>query len=291
MVHGIHVSLLDWDVEGDTVFKRLFWSGFQGKFATVKWPCELFNWSLLRTRTSIFNQSEIKAYKAGSAMKIYVDQLHARFPDYRLHLFVHSQGNAVVSEAIKQGAAADTYILTQGALPASAYDVDAPTVTILNTAEFAYGTPEWQPMGYRGVYTNFTGRIVNFYNQYDPVLDWWVKDQAAGKPNGYLENILNPLVAYYSYDGVNGWHNSTFSSYMVTDPQESRAMISRSLTLPVGQSGPESSHGVIQSAVDLHKHFNFSNTSFDDHSAQWAWPIQTTLPYYNQVLLQIKPLQ
>ena len=32
MVHGIYVTLLDWDVESDTVFKRLFWSGYQGKF-------------------------------------------------------------------------------------------------------------------------------------------------------------------------------------------------------------------------------------------------------------------
>jgi uncharacterized membrane protein len=303
MVHGINVTLLDWDVESDTVFKRLFWSGFQGKFATVRWPCEMiYDWSILKTRTTVFNQSEIKAYKAGSAMKTYVDQLHTRFPDYRLHLFVHSQGNPVVSEAIKQGAAFDTYILTQGALPASAYDVDAPTYSTLTTAESIYATPEWQPMGYRGIYTNsnFTGRIVNFYNRLDPVLDWWVRDQAAGKPNGYAEYLLQlipplaPVSPFYSYDGANGWYNTTAKSgsYMVTDPQESRAMVSRSLTLPIGQSGPEFGHGVIQSAVDLHAHFHFADTSFDDHSAQWAWPIQTTRPYFQQVLrsCQIQPM-
>jgi hypothetical protein len=278
--------LLDWYVESDTVFKRLFWSGFQGKFATVKWPCELFDWSLLRTRTSIFNQSEIKAYKAGSAMKTYVDQLHARFPDYRLHLFVHSQGNSVVSEAIEQGAAVDTYILTQGALPASAYDVNAPTVTILNAAEFAYGTPEWQPMGYRGVYTNFTGRIVNFYNPYDSVLFCWLADQAGAKPDGCLENGAIPLVPYYTYDGTNCLHHSLFnlSTYLVTDPQESRAMISRSRTQPIGRSGPASGHGVIQSAVDLNAQFGFNKAFPDDHSAQWTWPIQTSWGYYDEVL-------
>jgi len=295
MVHGISVSLLDWDVEGDTVFKRLFWSGFQGKFATVKWPCEIiYDWSVLKTRTTVFNKSEIKAYKAGAAMKIYMDQLHARFPDYRMHLFVHSQGNPVVSTAVEQGATFDTYILTQGALPASAYDANAPTFSTLTTAESIYATPEWQPMGYRGIYTNsnFTGRIVNFYNRLDPVLDWWVRDQAAGKPNGYAEHLLAlilhlvPISPYYSYDGANGWYNTILGigSYMVTDPQESRAMISRSLTLPIGQSGPPSAHGVIRSAVDLHANFNFSNTSFNDHSAQWMRPIQTSWGYYDQVL-------
>jgi pimeloyl-ACP methyl ester carboxylesterase len=285
-VHGINVSLLDWYVESDTVFKRLFWSGYHGKFATVKWPCDFFDWTLLQTQTSVFNQSEIKAYKASTALANYLTQLRARFPGYRLHLLVHSQGNAVVSEAIRQsGAAFDTYILTQGAMPDSSYDVDAPANSTLQVAEFVYGTPEWQPMGYLGIYTNLPGRIVNFYNSLDPVLDWWVRDQAAGKPDSYAQNLIAPCT-YYTFDGTYGTHHSIFnlSTYLVVDPQESRAMISRSLTDPIGQSGPESSHGVIQSAVDLHVHFNFGDTSFDDHSAQWAWPIQTTRPYFQQVL-------
>jgi hypothetical protein len=291
MVHGIDVSLLDWDVEGDTVFKRLFWSGFQGKFATVKWPCEsLGRWEVLKADASVFNRSEIKAYKAGSAMKTYVDQLHAQFPDYRLHLYVHSQGNSVVSEAIRQGAATDTYILTQGALPASAYDANAPTDPVLLWFENNYThTPEWQPMGYRGVYANFPGRIVNFYNPYDPVLFCWLVDQAAGKPDGCLKNGVIPLVPYYTYDGANGLHHSLFnlSTYLVTDPQESRAMISRSRTQPIGRSGPASGQtrqGVIESAVDLNQQYGFYNAFTEDHSAQWMRPIQSTRPYFQQVL-------
>ncbi|MGA3283354.1 MAG: alpha/beta hydrolase [Verrucomicrobiota bacterium] len=290
-VHGINVDNVDWLDDSDTVFKRLYWAGFQGQFVTVDWPCNFFDWSLLKTQTSVFNQSEIKAYKASATFAAYLTQLRAWFAGYRLHLFVHSQGNAMVSEAIRQsGISFDTYILTQGALPASAYDVNAPTNTSLQVAESVYGTPESQPMGYRGIYTNLTGRIVNFYNTLDPVLNWWITDQEGGKPDGYAENLIVPCT-YYTFDGANGWHHNIFGSidYQVTDPEESRAMISRSLTLPIGQSGPASGHGVIQSAVDLHANFNFGNTSFDDHSAQWAWPIQTTLPYYRQILLQIQP--
>ena len=296
LVHGIDVDYDDWRIESDTVFKRLYWAGYHGKFATVKWPCNFFNWSLLKTQTSVFNQSEIKACAASVGLADYLTQLRSRLPGYRLHLLVHSQGNAAVSEAIRQDwFTCDTYILTQGAMPASAYDANAPTNATLEAAEFLYGTPENQPMGYCGIYTNpyFTGRIVNFYNQLDPVLDWWVTDQAAGKPDSYAEHLVSPLVSYYSYDGTHGWYNTILGigSYLVTDPQESRAMISRSLTDPIGQSGPESKHGVIQSGVDLHAHFNFADTSFDDHSAQWAWPVQTTLPYYQQILVQIKPIQ
>ena len=256
-VHGFDVKNWDWRDDSDTVLKRLYWAGFQGKFATVDWPCEFFDWSLLQTRTSVFNLSEVNAYKASTALATYLNQLRSRFPGYRLNLFVHSQGNAVVSEAIKQSSVSfDTYILTQGAMPDSSYDVGAPTDSTLLSWESLpwYQTPEWQPMGYHGIYTNFTGNIVNFYNPNDPVLAYWVTDQEAGKPNGYTEHLLElippllPISPYYSYDGVNGWHNTAlgFVSYLVTDPQESRAMLSRSRTYSIGQNGPASAHGVIQ---------------------------------------------
>ena len=289
LVHGINVDDGDWRIESDTVLKRLYWAGFHGKFATVKWPCNFFDWSLLSTRTSVFNQSEAKAYKAGAALKTYIDQLHARFPGYRLHLLVHSQGNAIVGEAIEQGASFNTYILTQGAMPASAYDVAAPTDAGLLQQEAITPTPEWQPMGYHGVYTNMPGRIVNFYNTNDPVLEIWMADQGPGKPDGYLDHLLHSEgipVSYYDYDGVDSWYNAALiiGSHMVTDPQESRAMVSRSRTRPIGQSPPESGHGVIQSGVDLHTRYGFNKAFPDDHSAQWTWPIQTTRPYFQQVL-------
>jgi hypothetical protein len=289
LVHGINVGDGDWRIESDTVFKRLYWAGYHGKFMTVKWPCNFFDWSLLSTRTSVFNQSEVKAYKAGAALKTYIDQLHARFPGYRLNLLVHSQGNAIVGEAIEQGASFNTYILTQGAMPASAYDVAAPTDAGLLQQEAITPTPEWKPMGYHGVYTNMPGRIVNFYNTNDPVLEIWMTDQGPGKPDGYLDHLLHSEgipVSYYDYDGVDSWYNAALiiGSHMVTDPQESRAMVSRSRTRPIGQSPPESGHGVIQSGVDLHTRYGFNNAFPADHSAQWTWPIQTTRPYFQQVL-------
>ncbi len=296
LVHGIDVDDGDWRNESDTVFKRLYWAGYHGKFAAVKWPCNFFNLSLFQTRTSVFNESEIKAYKANMGLADYLTQLRSRFPGYRLHLLVHSQGNAVVGEAIRLGGVTfDTYILTQGAMPASAYDVDAPTDSTLLGWESlpGYETPEWQPMGYHGIYTNFPGRIVNFYNTNDPVLRVWMIDQGAGKPNAYTEHLLElqvpPYVTvspYYSYDGTHGWYNTLLGigSYMVIDPHESRAMISRSRTESIGRSGPETGHGVIQSGIDLNARFGFNKAFPDDHSAQWTWPIQTSWGYYDEVL-------
>jgi hypothetical protein len=289
MVHGINVDYWHWVNASESVRKRLYWAGYHGKFMTVKWPCD-FLWKLvfgvLTTDYTVFNKSELQGYTASTALKTYLDQLHARFPGYRVQLLAHSQGNSIVSEAIEAGAAFDTYILTQAAMPASSYDVNYPLHAGLSNSEAIYGpTPEWKVMGYRGIYTNMTGRIVNFYNPQDPVLDYWINDQGAAKPNV-------PSTPY-TYDGTNGWYNAFLSKRLVTDPHESRAYVSRSRTLPIGQSGPASGHGVIQSAVDLNAQFGFGHSFPDDHSAQWVWPIQTTRPYFQQVLrsCQLMPAQ
>ena len=278
-VHGINVGPWDWLDDSDTVFKRLYWAGYHGKFMTVKWPCNFLTPPSPVT-LAVFNLSEANAYKASTSLTTYLNQLRSRFPGYRLNLYVHSQGNAVVSEAIKNGAPFDTYIITQGAISDGAYDVNAANDPVLVNEEYGRKiTPQWQPMGYQGVYTNsnFSGKIVNFYNTNDPVLAVWIVDQVDLKPSGG-----------YFYDGVNCRYTIS-TNIIVTDFQETRSMVSRSRSLSVGQSGPESAHGVIQSAVDLKTHFGFNNASFDDHSAQWAWPIQTTGGYYLQILTSINP--
>jgi hypothetical protein len=278
LVHGINVRPWDCLQQGDTVFKRLYWSGYQGKFATVKWPCNLLTPIPNPLSPAVFNDSEFQGYKASQALTTYLSQLRARLPDYQLHLLVHSQGNAVVSEAIRGGLTFDTYILTQGALPASAYDVDAPVNNGIASYENSRMTPEWLPMGYHGLYTNFTGRIVNFYNPHDGVLDWWVRNQKILKPSIYFDT------SYYRYDGTNSYYYPLIgSNYQVTDSEESRAEVSRSRTLPIGQSGPASTHGVIQSAVDLNAQFGF-NDAMAEHSAQWTRSIQACWGYYDETL-------
>ena len=275
LVHGINVRPWDCIDDAGTVCKRLYWAGFQGKFAEVEWPCNLITPIPSPLTFDVFNLSELQAYKASTALTTCLNGLKARFPNYRLNILAHSQGNAVVSEAIKNGAPFDTYILTQGAMPDSCYDVDAPTYAPFVAQETGTAiTPESQPMGYRGIYTNLTGRIVNFYNPNDPVLAIWNQDQINVKPS-----------TYYSFDGTNCWYTDFFFiSHLVTDPQEARAMVSRSRTLSIGQSGPESGHGVIQSAVDLNAQFGFNKAFPDDHSAQWTWPIQKCWGYYDQIL-------
>jgi len=282
-VHGFDNTMSSWLVRSDTVFKRLYWAGYRGKFASIRWPCKLLPPKSLDPFS--YNLSELYAFKSAYGLREYLNQLRVRFPAHRLHIFAHSQGNAVASEAARLGAPFDTYILAQGAVPASCYDVTVPTLQRLLDAESVEPTPEWGLMGYRGSYTNLTGRIINFYNTVDYALATgtffglpvnWEENQYMCKPDGL------PGARNYASDGSNGYAIIDVGLYrLVTDSQECRAMVSRSRTKAVGaQSGV---CGVVSTAVDLQADFGFGRTR-EEHSAQFARPIQTVKGYYDTVL-------
>jgi hypothetical protein len=229
-----------------------------------------------------YNLSELYAFKSAYGLKECLSQLRARFLGSRLHVLAHSQGAAVVSEALSLGAPFDTYILVQAAMPASCYDVSAPTDSDLVARDAGpYITPEWHPMGYRGVYTNVVGRLVNFFNPVDGVLRGpWIWNQKFNKPDGAAYTLK------YFYDGTNGWYVVDLGLIrLVTDLQESRAMISRSRTWAIGVQGPVSGQGqgVIGSAVDLQANFGLGDRRAE-HSALFTRPIQTVRPCYQRVL-------
>ena len=169
----------------------------------------------------------------------------------------------------------------KGAMPASCYDVSASTYASLVSEENNKSTPQSAPMGYPGVYANISVNLINFYNPKDGVLDIWLYDQEYVKPD------INLLGYFYSYDGANGWFNLAYDMlkiYWVSDPQESRAMIARSLTLPIGR---QAASGVIKSSVDLNAQLGFSDSTAE-HSAQWTRPIQGCRLYYKLILSQLQ---
>lgn len=125
--------------------------------------------------------------------------------------------------------------------------------------------------------------MVNFYNPADGVLAIWVQDQRFLKLSKYFST------AFYDSDGTNSfYHPFVGPGYTVADPQESRAMVARSRSLSVGQSGPAGPSGIIQRTVDLGAQFDFFD-SVDEHSAQWTRPIQTSLSYYREILIRTQP--
>jgi hypothetical protein len=302
-VHGMNDSETQWKVERDTIFKRLYWSGYHGRFASFKWPC-----AFLPFENSInpfnYNLSEFFAWKSATAFNNYLCNLTNRsdLTGYSINILAHSQGNIVASEAIKQGAPFDNYILTQAASPAHAYDTNAPFLTQLLTAEADTHTPFYTTNGgYNGYFTNLNahGRLVDFFNTNDFALASgtytipltgitlqanWVADQASQKP----EDFSWRFGQYYTYSSSGGGSEAYYdiSQYAVTDPYEIMSMVARSRSAAVGAQGGLG--GAIGSSVDLGSSFQFGATR-DEHSAQIFRPIQTSLSYYRQILLEINP--
>jgi hypothetical protein len=121
---------------------------------------------------------------------------------------------------------------------------------------------------------------VNFFNTNDFLL---ASGTILGVPVNWVEDQKLKPDSPYSSDGTNVWEDGDVP---VTDSEESRAFVARSRTDAVGaQSGL---NGVISSSVNLQAQFGFGSV-LADHSAQWTWPIQTSRPYYLQILNSISP--
>ncbi len=298
-VHGINNTEFDAENACETMFKRLYWSGYHGRVSAFRWPCAYLPFENT-LNPFYYNLGVFYAWKSAAAFMSYLTYLRnntSRLPGYEINIIAHSQGNVVASEALEQGAPFDNYILTQGAIPAHCYDTDTNHVPFLQKlldAENGDGkqTPFYATNGgYNGYLTNLTGNLINFFNTNDFALATgtyfglqanWEEDQRSQKPEAF---ISGPSYLYQPTNQVStAYYN--FSSYTVTDMQEIKSMVARSRTKAVGaQAGVQK---VVGGQLDLGATFNFGNTR-PEHSGQFTKPIQTILGYYNAVLIQIQP--
>jgi len=279
--HGADNTDESWLDCSDTIFKRLYWSGYRGKFSSVRWPSPPL--SLFPYGFAWFNETEFIGYKSAFYLKNYATNLPTRFPGYNIHMWAHSAGGFIASEALSEGAPFTSLVLSSVTVSAGCYDINAPTNSDLLAKESWSVTPEWQPWGYHGAYTNLSANVFNYFNTNDDLLnkDWLGWDQLHFKP-----------ASGYSYDGTNSEFEVVTSEgqilahYVVTDPQESRAMVARSRTAAIGAQGPlagQTRQGVISSTVDVQAQFKFGSTD-PEHGGFYMRAIQSILPYYYQVM-------
>ncbi len=296
-IHGINNTVADYEASSATIYKRLYWSGYRGRFAAFRWPCAY----LYPTARNpfLYNLGEFFAFKSGTALRNYLSSLKSDRPDlagYAINLYAHSQGNVVTSEALLQGAPFDNYILSQGAFPAHCYDTNAPFLQKLLDAETnsvnAVQTP-FYPVdgGYHGYCSPIHGNLINFFNTNDFALASgvtaglqtnWEENQRTQKPEAFLGG---PSYIYAPSTHITtGYY--TFGSYTVTDLQEIKALVARSRSRAVGAQGGLG--GVINGEVNLQDSFDFGKTR-SEHSAQFNRPIQTSKGYWDEVVRTFSP--
>jgi hypothetical protein len=305
-VHGINNSQFDYYDSSETMFKRLYWQGYRGRFCAFRWPSPLFK-AIPTSASDIsylgFNQGEYISWHSGAALKAYIDDLHSRLTNYTVNLAAHSLGNVAANEAIREGAQVDNYALMQAAISAGAFDGNN---TALNYSYLTDSSLSNSPAanalgGYNNCATNATRRV-NFYNDDDWALfrgplQMWEGNQHQYKPDHTLVNpgweyLFNGTNCLFRYTDENGL---PLSSQIVTEDFEKKAYIARSRTKAVGAAGlkyqPNTlTHGSITNSISLQD----SSLGFvggaafgatrPDHSGEFTKTIQNTVPFYKQLL-------
>lgn len=200
-VHGYNMAEFEKQRWIETTYKRLWHLGYKGRVGGFTWPCA--------QSAPPFDDSEERGWASAVELKNHLQNLKAR--GYRVHVLAHSQGNVLVSEALRQWKEAgnstplvSSYIASQAAVAASAYNPSAPLMPNPgNETPDVYsnypptGRPYFAPTDMTGA----ASRYVNFLNPVDYALTSasgnffsWEKDQAL-KPNiGYG---WNPFDGFY----------------------------------------------------------------------------------------------
>lgn len=302
-------------VFAETMFKRLWHSGYRGRFAAFRWPTFYGGASPSDDIVAGFltyNNSEYRAWKSGESLKQYVNQLPS---GYRRSVTAHSMGNIVAGSAFQRGMLVDQYIMLNAAVPAIAYDADAPRNPPVLDGPFSivsnlgtYGNPLTTPTpnddpdssirnkAYVNQFSNIgiSARIVNFYLEADfATLSSWNANNVAFRPHnwssvdGYLSSpIYSYQVASQPSERLEVSHFSwpNLHRRSVQDMHEVMSYDCKSPTQTVNAEG-----GINLGPIDAR--INMATYGFgSDHSAEWAKNIQDTALFYKEFLKQVKDL-
>jgi hypothetical protein len=186
-VHGWRMEPWDQISFGETSFKRLWQTGFKGKFFNFSWPTGYTDRADLPGDELDFPydfdnyaDSEEIAYHVGAGpLKAFLDHLNSQYPG-KVRLMAHSMGGIVSSEALRAGAQVHTYAACQTAMVGHAYNENLnprPGNTWETPERYADFPPQNGP-----IYAGLNGKIFNFHNENDIALRKWRTGQ-NWKPN------------------------------------------------------------------------------------------------------------
>jgi hypothetical protein len=292
-VHGWRVPYWSYLSFSETMFKRLYWQGYQGRFAALRWPALSVETDGLVGQFLSFNSSEYVAFKSGKGASQYFNKLRTRLPDHTISVAAHSQGNIVMAEAMRVQQAGNfqalnNYVLMQAAIPAHCFDGTLP-----DFADFVIPSNP-TPDTYRNYASTANtalrpgGRIFNFFNPLDyavvtgtiinkfgiAVRVSWEQNQIDYKPDSGF---------FYHSDAANGYRLNV----PVTDPHELMAFCARPRSKGAGGRGGIG--GAIQGPeVNLQTTLGLTGESYD-HSGEFHRNIQNVFLFYELLLDRINP--
>ena len=293
-VHGWRITHWAYYNFAETMFKRLYWQGFNGRFAALYWPtlsADTFGTDPLAQTFSFltFNRSEHVALDSGVGAASYLDDLRQRFPDFTISVCSHSQGADVMAEALKELAAVNqkpiqNYVMMQGAFTAQSYDPNVTNYQDLLNREAVVPTPNTY-LSYAQKITNAVlGKIINYFNPQDYALALWNQNQLF-----FMQQTNNNVVSYltmkpdvfwgYQTDGANAWlTNNVVGQLLATTPRvvtnilELMPFVARPRSLAVGEQAGVGG-AVNGGELNLQTQFGFTDAYYD-HSGEFNRSIQ-----------------
>ncbi|MCP5559152.1 MAG: hypothetical protein H7A55_15510 [Verrucomicrobiaceae bacterium] len=114
LVHGWNMTDPDRRTFSESFFKRLWWKGYKGRFASFAWPTYNSDHDFAGWIPDHYNKSEYVGWKYGPGLKAYMDSISKSSK----HLAAHSMGNIVVASALKAGLRPSSYVAMEAAMPA-----------------------------------------------------------------------------------------------------------------------------------------------------------------------------
>jgi hypothetical protein len=301
------------------MFKRIWWRGFKGRFAAVRWDTYYnsadHGWVPYAGQTidaylGKYNDSEHNAWLTGPALKAFVDNLPS---SYTKNVVAHSMGNVVTGSALEQGMSVTTYALLNAAVPASCYDEDErlkqspATVTVAGLPVYLWNqeTPDDDPdpttkaLAYRGRLKNVAGNLVSFFLPDDYATSFaWELNNALTKPPG--ASLAGRFL--YRRDFPSGQKlikgiedpgsGDVVADYYISDRNEAEPYACRTWAKAVGAEP--------RTVGPFSKEINLSSQTFSpgrtggfskEHSAEFGYDIQALNSFYTELLSQLNSPQ
>lgn len=294
-VHGWNMSYNASINYAETMFKRLWWRGYKGRFVFFRWPT-YWNRSTpispVNAYLARYNETEYIAWKSGRSLRQFVDSL----PNgYTRNIAAHSMGNIVVGSALQQGMIVANYALLQAAVPACCYDVrpalnQAPRRDLFGFMYWNTPTPDndsdptTRSLAYRGQLQNVRGNLVNFFLPEDiATTTAWEFNNDRFKPynpRGYGQYYYNTNAPAGQKLGIR--FSSSVNRFARTS-HEAMAFVDQSPTKVVGAEGR--TREAIDISVNLSDPIYGGKKGFDrEHSAEFDRHIQILQVFYYDLL-------
>jgi hypothetical protein len=290
-VHGWNTLSWEKDRQAETMYKRLYWQGYQGRFGSFRWPCNLLSYNPINLGN--FDLGEWTAWQCGQPFESFLAGLNQQYPG-KVYVLAHSLGNVVTGEALRlataegAGVIVNTYVASQAAISARVYDNTVPAD--LTNSYGINGSGLITPDSEGHYYTNgappyFNGiagaaNFADFYDNADSILGWWVSNQHMKPDNSYYysTSFSQHPAGYYQQFGIHPYRNLLFP----TNTYEIFARADESYSYPLGAETNIASRFSIKAPVNLFlSPFNFQ----DQHGLQFRSDNMTTAAYWHQLLV------